>query len=368
MTSPPKLCRPCHSSPSPILTTLAAPPAPTPQVSQEQLDAAAAANGTAIAQQEEDAEERPAARASGSGAPALAPGRIIMPAQLKALRRKAEVEEVLRQLQAAVAPLEQRFTAALAAAGKAGEGGPYAGMPADSWWALQAATVLRAVVAAYVRGVLANVPDAPKYEQLEAAEHGVEVNRMALVQRHIWQSLSGGSPGYLLAQPPAAEEASTTLLLMSDWVSVNVRHPELRADEILPLVAETYVKLGGMPVVNTEPPGRDKVPAFDEPVGLVSGAQPMEAVRVAKGKLGGQQVEVALCGATLRVCGVAGNWGCTVCGQQYRSPPSRQYDGRKSVPYCLYCGVRLAPASGPMQVVVPAVVVPPPPLDPLEVS
>jgi hypothetical protein len=335
------------------------------QVSQAQLDAAAAAA-------DED-EEKPAAAGGQQQQQQLAPGRIVTPAQHKALRRKAEVEAVLGQLQAAVAPLErcykQAAEAAAAAAAAGGEEGPYAGMATGAWWALQAAVVLRSVAASYVQGVLANVPGAPAYPQLQACLEAAEAGRMALLQRHLYQSLAGGSPAQLLARPLQQQEAVASLLLMADWASLNVMHPLLRAEDILPLVADTYATLGGQPMISGEFQGREEVAPFDKKLGLKAGGRPTDAARVTLGRVAGQEVEVARCGATLLAVAQPGGWACGACGQQYLHPPCRQLDGSACPPYCLYCGVRLAAGGrGPAQLAVPAAVVPPPALDPQEVS
>jgi hypothetical protein len=122
-------------------------------------------------------------------------------------------------------------------------------------------------------------------------------------------------------------------------------------------------------MINGEFQGREEAPGFDERLGLKAGARPTDAARATRGRVGGQEVEVARCGATLLAVVQPGGWACGVCGQQYLRPPCRQLDGAPCPPYCLYCGVRLAAGGrGPAQLAVPAVVVPPPPLDPQEVS
>jgi hypothetical protein len=186
-------------------------------------------------------------------------------------------------------------------------------------------------------------------------------------------------------------------LLLADWISCNIRHPDLSGEQLLRPAASVYATFGcaaplaaqgAMPCRELNPLD----PADLAPTGLTGAG--VAAARVADiaaatleaddgqgvgDKAAGAAAVVRIpwprCGASLMLCpaadSTAGGWGCSVCGRRYRWLPSKAlllagsfYDDSCSrngddggsfdsndvctvsvsgPPTCLVCGVRLSP-------------------------
>jgi hypothetical protein len=145
-----------------------------------------------------------------------------------------------------------------------------------------------------------------------AASSALLRNEMELLQLHVARCLARPPPG---AGAGTGAEARLQRLLMADWVSLNVRHPLLRADALLSLAAGEYAAQG-VPAPLGCPPSREVVKLHAGPGGAVEAAVlggPLESARSTVCLVGGAQLELPRCSATLRVCTSTDAWHCSVC-------------------------------------------------------
>lgn len=85
---------------------------------------------------------------------------------------------------------------------------------------------------------------------LQRLDSRLQHNQLELLQRHVWTTLGPGSGEQQPKGDAAASEAAqVTQLLMSDWITLHVRNPQLlRADELMPLAAHVYTRAGELAV------------------------------------------------------------------------------------------------------------------------
>ncbi|EFJ44592.1 hypothetical protein VOLCADRAFT_118724, partial [Volvox carteri f. nagariensis] len=217
-------------------------------------------------------------------------------------------------------------------------------------------------------------------------------NEGELLQAHIWAALSYGIGHFMRRLPPAAAATAPPplyKLLMADWVTLHVRHPRLRESELLPLtpvalsaasstasssdmlqsaaVAEwccsfetTTTTVTATTVTATNDANKDrKDDSSNMKQGAFGSATTMTdttataAAAATVAAAAPQRVVLTLprCGATLMVCESPAVWNCVVCARRYLFPPTRrlhQLYTSPPVPYCLFCGVRLANGHAPV--------------------
>lgn len=208
---------------------------------------------------------------------------------------------------------------------------------------------------------------------------------------------AGSSTGFGLGKFPISE------VLMADWVSLNIRSPDLNGDELLRPAAVVYASYGltaplavdgegAMPARELNPLGPDDLPpvgvsgqgidamarasvAVEPPAAAADGDGDVimaDAIGSAAAAAAGTAAAAAApvswprCTVTLWLCpagsSASSSWGCSCCGRRYTVPPCRAIvespaaaaSGSGSggaggvvvqpcVPVCLVCGCRLCP-------------------------
>ncbi|KXZ43539.1 hypothetical protein GPECTOR_87g401 [Gonium pectorale] len=147
-------------------------------------------------------------------------------------------------------------------------------------------------------------------------------------------------------------------LLMADWVSLHARQPQppgFRAAELVPLAERVYAAAGEAVPRDAPPPARERTILSERPV-RVAGAGMLDSAGLAEcvlneeeggeggGGAGAASLLLPRCGSTLALCEGPVPWSCALCTRRYVVPPSRrsQLPISPSVPFCLYCGMRLS--------------------------